>query len=126
MKDKDIVRYTRETLPKGKTDWDKITHITDEEIEAQEDTDSPRWTKKMLNAAVLHFPQKKIVVHMYLDQDVIEWFKSKGKGYQTRINSVLKSYVHKHFQTKVNPRIRFEIDGVTHLINDHCCSVKLL
>ena len=97
MKDKDIVRYTRETLPKGKTDWDKITHITDEEIEAQADSESPRWTKKMLNAAVLHIPQKKIVVHMYLDQDVIEWFKSKGKGYQTRINSVLKSYVHKHF-----------------------------
>lgn len=97
MKDKDIVRYTRETLPKGKTDWDKITHITDEEIEAQADSESPRWTKKMLNAAVLNFPQKKIVVHMYLDQDVIEWFKSKGKGYQTRINSVLKSYVHKHF-----------------------------
>lgn len=99
MKDKDIVRYTRETLPKGKTDWDKITHITDEEIEnaVQTDRDNPRWTKKMLNTAALHFPQKKIVVHMYLDQDVIEWFKSKGKGYQTRINSVLKSYVHKHF-----------------------------
>ena len=99
MKEKDIAHYTRKTLPKGKTDWERIINISDEEIEnaVQDDRDNPRWTKKMLNSAILNFPQKKIAVHMYLDQDVIEWFKAKGKGYQTRINSVLKSYVHKNF-----------------------------
>jgi uncharacterized protein (DUF4415 family) len=28
-----------------------------------------------------------------MDREVIEWFKGHGKGYQTRINAVLKAYV---------------------------------
>lgn len=98
MKDKNIVRYSRSTLPKGKTQWEKLESMSEEEIEssAKADTENPRWTKNMLNSAKLQMPQKKVSVHMYLDQDIVEWFKSKGKGYQPRINSVLKSYVHKH------------------------------
>jgi uncharacterized protein (DUF4415 family) len=98
MKDKNIVRYSRNTLPKGKTQWEKLESMSEEEIEssAKADTENPRWTKNMLNSAKLQMPKKKISVHMYLDQDIVEWFKSKGKGYQPRINSVLKSYVHKH------------------------------
>nr|WP_255812350.1 BrnA antitoxin family protein [Treponema denticola] len=29
---------------------------------------------------------------MKIDADVLEWFKSQGKGYKTKINSVLRSY----------------------------------
>lgn len=98
MKGKDIVRYTRHNLPKGKTRWMEVENMSEEEIEkaAKTDLDNPRWTKKMLKSAVLHMPKKKVHVHIYLDQDIVDWFKSDGKGYQTRINSVLKSYVHKH------------------------------
>ncbi|MEH2380347.1 MAG: BrnA antitoxin family protein [Nostoc sp.] len=28
-----------------------------------------------------------------LDQDILDWFKSKGKGYQSLINSALCSYI---------------------------------
>jgi len=63
---------------------------------AKSDHENPRWTKKMLEQATMHMPQKKVSVHMYIDEDVIDWFKLKGRGYQTRINSVLKSYIHKH------------------------------
>ena len=98
MKDKSIVRYARSTLPKGKTDWDKIKNMSEEAIDksAKSDHENPRWTKKMLEHATLRMPQRKVPVHMYIDEDVIDWFKLKGRGYQTRINSVLKSYVHKH------------------------------
>ena|SRR3990167_1546002 len=98
MKDKNIVRYSRKALPKGKTQWEKLRHMSEEEIEkaAKDDLENPRWTKSMLNLATVQMPQKKVSVHMYLDQDIVDWFKSKGKGYQPRINSVLKSYVHKH------------------------------
>ena len=30
---------------------------------------------------------------MRIDADVLEWFKARGKGYQTRMNAVLKAYV---------------------------------
>jgi uncharacterized protein (DUF4415 family) len=34
----------------------------------------------------------KTSVSLRIDQDVIEWFKAQGPGYQTRINSVLKAF----------------------------------
>ena len=31
-----------------------------------------------------------------MDADVLEWFKSMGKGYQTKINAVLRAYKSAH------------------------------
>ena len=31
-------------------------------------------------------------ISLRVDADVLEWFKSKGPGYQTRINLVLRAY----------------------------------
>ncbi len=38
-------------------------------------------------------PRGKTSVHLRLDSDVVEWFKSSGKGHLTRMNAVLKAYV---------------------------------
>jgi uncharacterized protein (DUF4415 family) len=35
-------------------------------------------------------PKKQLTVR--LDADMVEWFKQKGRGYQTRMNAVLRSY----------------------------------
>ena len=35
---------------------------------------------------------KKASVHLRLDQDVLDWFKSQGKGHLTRMNAVLRAY----------------------------------
>jgi uncharacterized protein (DUF4415 family) len=35
----------------------------------------------------------KIPVGLKLDDDVLGWFKAEGRGYQTRINAVLRRYV---------------------------------
>jgi uncharacterized protein (DUF4415 family) len=34
----------------------------------------------------------KAAISLRLDQDVLEWFKAQGPGYQTRINSVLRAF----------------------------------
>lgn len=34
----------------------------------------------------------KAAVSLRVDEDVIEWFKAQGPGYQTRINSVLRAF----------------------------------
>jgi BrnA antitoxin of type II toxin-antitoxin system len=36
--------------------------------------------------------RKKVAVGIKLDSDVLNWFKGQGKGYQTRINSVLRRF----------------------------------
>jgi uncharacterized protein (DUF4415 family) len=39
------------------------------------------------------FPPGKTSVHLRLDSDVVEWFRSRGKGHLTRMNAVLRAYV---------------------------------
>jgi uncharacterized protein (DUF4415 family) len=36
--------------------------------------------------------EPKASISLRLDADVLEWFKSTGPGYQTRINAVLRAY----------------------------------
>jgi uncharacterized protein (DUF4415 family) len=38
-------------------------------------------------------PSGKTSVHLRLDNDVVEWFRSRGKGHLTRMNAVLRAYV---------------------------------
>jgi uncharacterized protein (DUF4415 family) len=38
-------------------------------------------------------PKGKTSVHLRLDNDVVEWFRAKGKGHLTRMNAVLRAYV---------------------------------
>jgi uncharacterized protein (DUF4415 family) len=38
-------------------------------------------------------PKPKVDLHMRVDGDALDWFRQSGKGYQTRINAVLRSYV---------------------------------
>ena len=64
-----------------------------------EDPDCPKQTKEELAKFrpwyELHedlYKSKKTDVHIRIDTDVLEWFKEQGKGYQTKINAVLRAY----------------------------------
>jgi uncharacterized protein (DUF4415 family) len=46
------------------------------------------WTR-----AKVGFPLPKRQLTMRLDGDVIDWFKGKGPGYQTRMNAVLRRFI---------------------------------
>ncbi len=37
-------------------------------------------------------PPPKSSISLRVDQDVLEWFKAQGTGYQTRINTVLRAF----------------------------------
>lgn len=44
------------------------------------------------NARVVMPPGKKSV-HLRVDADVLDWFRAQGRGYLTRMNAVLRSYM---------------------------------
>jgi uncharacterized protein (DUF4415 family) len=44
-------------------------------------------------SAQVAFPAGKTSVHLRLDSDIVDWFRSRGKGHLTRMNSVLRAYV---------------------------------
>jgi uncharacterized protein (DUF4415 family) len=60
------------------------------------DPDSPAWTEDMLGAPVLkrgrgaQASPTKVLTSVRLDADILEFFKSKGAGYQSRINAALR------------------------------------
>jgi len=66
------------------------------------DPDNPAWTEDMLGAPVIkrgRGPQAaptKILTSVRLDADILEFFKSQGAGYQSRINAALRLEVERH------------------------------
>ena len=74
----------------SRTDWGKVDKISDNEINYSE---IPELNKRFWKEAKLVMPENKTKVTIRLDNEVIDWFKSHGKGYQTKINAVLKSYI---------------------------------
>jgi uncharacterized protein (DUF4415 family) len=52
--------------------------------------------KAFFKSATLVLPEPKTTVTIRLDQRVLEWFKAKGPGYQTRINALLRAYMEAH------------------------------
>jgi uncharacterized protein (DUF4415 family) len=49
----------------------------------------------------LFYRPVKQLLSLRLDADVIGWFKSRGEGYQTRINDALREHVQRHQHDKV-------------------------
>lgn len=42
--------------------------------------------------AELPMPRRKAHMTLRLDADMLGWFRAQGKGYQTRINAILRKY----------------------------------
>ena len=61
-------------------------------------SDVPELDEAFFEKAVIVLPQPKASVCIRLDQEVLDWFKTQGKGYQTRINALLRAY--REAQTK--------------------------
>ena len=104
MKKERIVTRRWGDRRKGKTDWARVDAMTDEEVEAAIASD-PDWAEfKDLDwsDAVLVMPPKKKAISIRVDEDVLDYFKSQGEGYQRRINAVLRSYM----QQKAKPKKR--------------------
>jgi uncharacterized protein (DUF4415 family) len=94
MRDENITVVSRDDPRRGKTDWATVDALTDEEIEAaiRHDPDAVPldfdWSE-----AVLVIPPKKKAISIRLDEDVLDYFKREGAGYQRRMNAVLRSYM---------------------------------
>ncbi len=82
------------TLNGSLTDWERLDALRDEDIDL---SDVPEITPDMFARAVvrhgLKSPARKAQLTLRVDRDVLEWFKSQGRGYQTRINALLRAYM---------------------------------
>ncbi|MEM1104924.1 MAG: BrnA antitoxin family protein [Pseudomonadota bacterium] len=67
----------RNAVPNSEIDFSDIPNITAEDIEQ-----------------IMQLPAKQSI-SIRLDHDVLEWLKSYGPGYQTRINALLRAVMEK-------------------------------
>jgi uncharacterized protein (DUF4415 family) len=76
------------------TDYALVDSLSADEIEAiaRNDSDAAPMTDDEWARSAVRQPIKK-PVGLKLDDDVLDWFKSRGRGYQTRINAVLRRYI---------------------------------
>jgi uncharacterized protein (DUF4415 family) len=90
-----ITRVTSEQARrmKGKTDFARLDALTDADIAAAvaDDPDAAPVDSDWTNARLVLSPGKDAVT-LRLDRDVLDWFKKQGRGYQTRINAVLREF----------------------------------
>jgi uncharacterized protein (DUF4415 family) len=107
-KEENLVRVTleeaRARIARGesRTDWARVDALTDADIEAAM-RDDPDWADFIdfdWSNAVAVYPQPKQAVSIRLDSDVLDFFKATGKGYQTRINAVLRHFMQETLKNK--------------------------
>lgn len=91
-----IVRYkSLDDMPPPKPLSRAFRDMSDEEVErrAAADPDAGFIPPGFWDNAKEWAPARKQQITLRLDPDVIGWFKRTGKGYQSRMGAVLRSYV---------------------------------
>jgi uncharacterized protein (DUF4415 family) len=87
----------RNSSARRTTDWNRVRRLSDAEIRAgiETDPDIHATDDEFWKKATVVLPRAKQVVTMRLDADLLEWFR-RQKGYQTRINAILRAYMNAH------------------------------
>jgi len=92
-----VERTINDLPPLDEQRFKKLREMKDKDIDT---SDMPALTQeqlarfvpaKLLNRSL--YRPVKIPVKINYDADVLEWFRSFGKGYQTRINAALREYM---------------------------------
>ena len=75
------------------SDLKRVDALRDEDIDF---SDVPELDAEFFRKARVVVPPRKQQLTIRLDTDVLAWLKSQGKGYQSRINAILRAYYDAH------------------------------
>jgi uncharacterized protein (DUF4415 family) len=84
----------KHTLQKSETDRERLKNMKDDEINF---SDIPKIIPEMFKNPIVRrnvkVLPKKTSLSLKIDTDVKEFFKSEGRGYQAKINQLLRAYM---------------------------------
>ena len=85
------------TSSKSQTDWKRVDALKDEDIDFSDSREIPpeMFARAMVRRGLKPVRRKEQLT-LRIDSDVVEWFKRRGQGYQTKINALLRAYVEAH------------------------------
>ena len=76
---------------KSRTDWARLKSDRPAGSEDHPEADVKHIVRGVVRRGLQPLPPKASI-SLRVDQDVLEWFKAQGPGYQTRINIVLRAF----------------------------------
>ncbi len=96
-----IGKTSKKRVAEPPSDWKRLRSMTGSQVRAAvskdpdiNPTDETFWAK-----AKVVMPRPKKTVTIRLDADLLDWLR-RNRGYQTRINAVLRAYM----SAQINPR----------------------
>src|SRR5437868_14162667 len=82
----------KSTSMKSKTDWDRLrSKAAGKPADEHAEASVAHIVRGVVRRGLQPLPSKASI-SLRVDQDVLEWFKAQGPGYQTRINTVLRAF----------------------------------
>jgi uncharacterized protein (DUF4415 family) len=97
-KERNITKFslTSRSRRLDKSDLERVRATTDAEIEADIANDpdvAPLLDDRWFTEARIVHPKRKVAISMRIDPEVYEFFRKTGRGYQTRMNRVLRAFM---------------------------------
>jgi uncharacterized protein (DUF4415 family) len=83
----------QDTTAALKAELDKLRQVDDADIDLSEIPEQLDWANAQIGK---YYRPIKEPVSLRLDADVLDWFRSFGKGYQSKMNEVLRVYYCSH------------------------------
>jgi len=86
-----------------RTDFEKLATMTDDEIDC---SDIPEFTEEFLETVdgFAEIPEKEMI-SIRIDKPILDFYRKMGKGYQGRINAVLRAYVEMSQRKQVQKKV---------------------
>jgi uncharacterized protein (DUF4415 family) len=85
------------TSKKAGSDFARLSAMSDDEIDT---SGIPEVSPEQFARAIVRHGLKtvppKAQLTIRVDLDVLAWFRKQGRGYQTRINTLLRAYMEAH------------------------------
>ncbi len=77
------------------TNWALLREMSDEEVDARatDDPDAQPTDAAFWQDAKVTLPPGKTRVFLDLDDDVLAWFRARGKAYRQHMNAALRAFV---------------------------------
>jgi uncharacterized protein (DUF4415 family) len=87
----------KRTSRRSLTDWKRVDRLKDEDIDVSDILEiSPNEFARSVVREGLRPRPSKSQLTLRVDDDVLAWFRSKGSGYQSRINALLRAFMEAH------------------------------
>ena len=87
----------KSTSERSGTDWKRVDAMKDDDIDYSDcpALSTEEFARGILRKGLTPVPRKTQLT-IRVDSDVLDWYKSLGAGYQTKINALLRAYMEAH------------------------------